>query len=711
MMGAAVVPTAFASTDPLTPEELLAAPVRWPRPSSLEAPVRWTPPTVAAAAAALGLTTVGALLSHLPRDTGEGRTIAGLVPDEVATVVAEVRSIRSRPVRRRGMKPLVEAVVADATGVMQATFFNQPWLEKQYVPGTRLMLAGKFQGGGRFRVNTHARTEEMTAGEGGVAQYPATKGITSTQILAMVREHLPAAADVPEILGARLRVAERLPGVRDAVVAAHQVGGRGNGRMSDHEAGRTRLAFDELLLDQLVQLRLRARAREDQRAAALAEAPTLSARWREELLPFTPTGDQLRAMDEVDADLARERPMQRLLMGEVGSGKTVVAVHAMLRAVEHGAQAALMAPTETLAEQHFATLQALMPGALVPAALLTGSTPAARRREILGRLASGELPLIVGTHALIEDAVVFADLAVAVVDEQHRFGVNQRRALDAKARDGLAPHVLHMTATPIPRTMRLASFGALDVTTLRELPRGRQPIATHVASGERERERAYVRIREELAAGRQAFVVCPLVAESVALQARAATLEYERLRDTEFAEHRVVLLHGQMKSAEKAAAMEAFAAGEADVLVATTVIEVGIDVPNATIMLVEDAERYGISQLHQLRGRVGRGEHASLCLLFGPKESRRLQALAQHSDGFRLAEIDLELRGEGELTGTRQSGLARFAFARLPDDAEILERAHLRALAILDADPELADPDLELLAARLREVEAEPVAG
>jgi ATP-dependent DNA helicase RecG len=689
--------------------------VRWARPSALLAEPKWRPKTVAEAAQSLGLTTVAALLAHLPRDTGEGRTIDGLVPDEVATVVAEVRSIRSRPVRRRGMKPLVQAVVEDGTGRMEATFFNQPWLERQYAPGTRLLLAGKLTGPGRFRVNTHARTDEATAGDPlsgpasggiaasgtrrGVAQYPATKGITSTQILAMVREHLGAAADWPEPLPARLRVAEKLPDVTGALVAAH---------IGDHEGGRARLAFDELLLDQIVQLRLRARARASQQATPLADAPTLSARWRDELLPFTPTGDQLRAMEEVDADLARERPMQRLLMGEVGSGKTVVAVHAMLRAVEHGGQAALMAPTETLAEQHFATLQALMPGDLTPAALLTGSTPAARRREILARLESGELPMIVGTHALIEDTVAFTGLALAVVDEQHRFGVNQRRALDAKAPDGLAPHVLHMTATPIPRTLRLASFGALDVTALRELPKGRRPITTHVVSGERERVRAYERIREELDAGRQAFVVCPLVAESEALQARAATLEYERLRDTEFKDYRVVLLHGQMKSAEKAAAMESFADGVADVLVATTVIEVGIDVPNATVMLVEDAERYGISQLHQLRGRVGRGEHKSLCLLFGPKESRRLRALSEHSDGFRLAEIDLELRGEGELTGTRQSGLARFAFARLPEDAALLERAHARATLLLD---ELDDPDLALLRTQLDAIETDPVAG
>jgi ATP-dependent DNA helicase RecG len=436
----------------------------------------------------------------------------------------------------------------------------------------------------------------------------------------------------------------------------------------------------------------------------------VSRHWREELLPFTPTADQLAAIADVDSDLALARPMQRLLMGEVGSGKTVVAVHAMLRAVEHGMQAALMAPTETLAEQHFATLQALMPGTMVPAALLTGSTPAGRRKQILARLAEGSLGLVVGTHALIEDTVEFANLAVAVVDEQHRFGVRQRAALDAKAPGALAPHVLHMTATPIPRTLRLSSFGALDVTTLRELPKGRQPISTVVCSTDAARARAYARIREELQAGRQAYVVCPLVAESEVLQARAATEEFERLRTTEFADFGVELLHGQMRPAEKAAAMARFGSGEADVLVATTVIEVGIDVPNAAVMLVEDAERYGISQLHQLRGRVGRGEHASLCLLFGPADSRRLKALEEHSDGFRLAEIDLELRGEGELTGTRQSGLARHAFARLPDDAAILERAHARAVALLVADPHLEAPELALLTDAVARAEADPVA-
>ena len=686
-------PTAFATSDPLTDEALRAVPPRHPRPSRLAEPLKVSPPKAAAAAERLGLLTVGDLLEHLPRDRGSASTLIDLAPGETATVVVEVRSISSRPVRRRGMRPLVEAVVADATGTVKATFFNQPWLERKYRPGTRLLLQGKYEARNRFRVQFHAESgEAVGAAESEVATYPATDGLSSTQILALVREQRGAARDALEPLPARLRVHERLPDRPAALDAAH---------FGDHDGGRRRLAYDELLLVQIALLRRRARRREGARAAALDAPGDLTARWLSASLPFEPTGDQRRAMDAVDTELALDRPMQRLLMGEVGSGKTVVALYAMLRAVESGAQAALMAPTETLAEQHFATLQALMPGALVQAALLTGSTPAGRRADLLGKLATGELKLLVGTHALIEEAVEFDRLAVVVVDEQHRFGVNQRRALDRKAPASLAPHVLHMTATPIPRTLALTAYGDLDVTVLRELPAGRRPIHTHVCATENERARAYERIREELRAGRQAFVVCPLVEESEALQARAATAEYERLRTGELRDFEVVLLHGQMRPREKQEAMAAFAAGSADVLVATTVVEVGIDVPNASVMLVEDAERYGISQLHQLRGRIGRGEHESLCLLFGPKESARLRALGAHHDGFKLAEIDLELRGEGEMLGTRQSGIQAFRFARLPEDVELLERARMRARTILDADPELREPEHALLAEAL----------
>jgi ATP-dependent DNA helicase RecG len=692
-----VAPRAFASAELLDPAALAAAPVRLPRPSQLAEPLAVTPARAAEAAEALGLRTVGDLLEHLPRDTGEARTVAALVPGETATVLVEVRSITSRPVRRRGMKPLVEATVADPTGVTKATFFNQPWLERRYRPGTRLMLQGSYQGRNRFRVSTHAVTTEVAATEGAVAQYPATKGITSTEIASLVREHRDALSDVVEPLPGLLRARERLADRPAALTAEHFPHDA-----DEAEGARRRLAFEELLLHQLTVLRRKARRTGGVAAESLDARPTLTERWLAESLPFTPTGDQRAAIETITADLERDRPMQRLLMGEVGSGKTVVAVHAMLRAVEHGHQAALMAPTETLAEQHFATLASLMPGELVATALLTGSTPAARRAGVLAKLATGELQLVVGTHALIEDAVEFDRLAVVVVDEQHRFGVRQRVALDAKAPPGLGPHVLHMTATPIPRTLALTAFGDLDVTALRELPAGRQPIATHVATGERERERAYERIREELRAGRQAFVVCPLVAESEALQARAATKEFERLARTEFRDFEVVLLHGQMRPREKQAAMAAFAAGGADVLVATSVIEVGIDVPNATVMVVEDADRYGISQLHQLRGRVGRGEHPSLCLLFGPKDSPRLRALAEHDDGFRLAEIDLELRGEGEIIGTRQHGATQFRVARLPEDAALLRAAHDHAERILRADPELGTPEHALLAAALQ---------
>ncbi|MBS1870487.1 MAG: ATP-dependent DNA helicase RecG [Actinobacteria bacterium] len=700
-MAAPSMPLQFASAEPAGAAEIAGAPVHLPRPSRLERPLPGDlGPRAARALDTLGLHTVGDLLEHLPRARGEARTIATLQRGETATLLVEVRTITSKPVRRRGMKPRVEATVADHTGSTRVSFFNQPWLVQRYPPATRLLLTVRTDPQGRISVTAHAPTDLHVAAEAQVAQYPASEGIDSTRILALVQEHRDAIADTLEPLPAAIRAQERLPDRPAALSALHFPGSEG-----DPEGGRRRLAFDELLLTQLALLRRRARRERAAKAPPLDAQRTLTERWLTTGLPFALTDDQANALADIDQDLARRHPMQRLLMGEVGSGKTVIALFALLRAVEQGWQGALMAPTETLAEQHFATIQALMPGEAVPAALLTGSTTAARRADVLGKLASGELSLVVGTHALIEPDVRFARLGVAVVDEQHRFGVRQRAALDAKGPadpgggDRLTPHVLHMTATPIPRTLALVQYGDLEQTVLKQLPRGRQPIETYVASGERERTRAYERIREELRAGRQAFVVCPLVEESEALQAKAARAEFERLRDSEFKDFRVVLMHGQLRPREKQEAMAAFAAGGADVLVATSVIEVGIDVPNATVMLVEDAERYGISQLHQLRGRIGRGRHPSLCLLFGAKDSARLKALAAHRDGFELAQIDLRLRKEGELIGgVRQHGLQQFRIAQLPDDELLLDRARRRAEAILHADPELERPEHALLA-------------
>src|ERR1700733_14417468 len=548
--------TAFASPEPLDEPDLRDAPVRYPRPSKLEAKLSVNGAKAQRAAETLGLVTIEDLLLHLPRDRRDARAVAELIPGESATVVVQVRNISSRSVRRRGMRPLVEATVADDTGAMKATFFNQPWLEQRYPVGTRLALHGKFEARQRFRGQAHARTGDAVGGLGNpqpaVAHYPATEGLTSTQILALVNEHRGAFADLIEPLPAALRVRERLPDRVAAVVAAHFA-------QSDEtvEIARRRLAFDELVLVQLALLRRRRARRAAGAAPVLDSEHELTARWLADMLPFALTGDQERAVRAVDEDLARSQPMQRLLMGEVGSGKTVVALYTLLRAVEHGYQGALMAPTETLAEQHFATIQRLMPGSVVPIRLLTGSTPGRRRTDLLSKLDSGELPLIVGTHALIEDSVRFARLGVAVVDEQHRFGVRQRAALDGRGDVAPArperPHVLHMTATPIPRTLALAGYGDLDQTLFQELPAGRRPISTFGCASAGERERAYDRIRGELLGGRQAFVVCPLVEESELLQARAATAEFERLSSGEFRDFEVVLVHGQLRPAAKQA--------------------------------------------------------------------------------------------------------------------------------------------------------------
>jgi ATP-dependent DNA helicase RecG len=682
------VPRALGSGEQLERELLFNAPLKTlPRPSILDAPItklRGAGPKLSAAAGEMGIASLGDLLRHLPhgyRDRAEPVRLAELRLGEEATVEVKVVSAKVRPTRRRRLT-ILEAQISDSSGKAKAVWFNRAWLADRLQPGTRLLLHGKLEKRG-FNVSEHEfldSSEEAGLHTTGIVPvHPASERLRPQRIREWAWQTIPQARHAVEPVPGRLRRELRLAGAEDALVASHFP-------PDEHaaEAARERLAFEELFLYQAALVSRRGRRISGDRGVPLAERGARVDAWVDSL-PFELTGDQRRAIGEVDEDLVREQPMQRLLMGEVGSGKTVVCVYAMLRAIEAGHQAALMAPTETLAEQHFRTLETLLASEPVPANLLTSATPGARRRELLGSLAGGQPQLVVGTHALIEEAVEFSSLAVAVVDEQHRFGVRQRSALDAKGPDGRLPHVLHMTATPIPRTLSLTAYGDLDTTALRELPAGRQPITTRVVD-EESRPAAYEFIRARLREGRQAFVVCPLVADSEAVQAKAAEAEAKRLAATELRDFRVALLHGQMSSEQKARAMDAFASGVADVLVATTVVEVGIDVPNATVMLVEGAERFGLSQLHQLRGRVGRGEHASFCILFGDPESdaarARLDAIAEQGDGFALAEVDLSIRGEGEILGTRQHGLPRFRAATLPEDTALLFEARRRVLEL-----------------------------
>jgi ATP-dependent DNA helicase RecG len=690
------VTRSFAGARDLDRAALLDAPVHWPRPSVLDvglSALKGIGPKTAEAAAAAGIRTVGDLLYRVPRRHRDLRIrqLAALGPGETATVQVEVLGSQPRPFRR-GRLRMVSVKVGDETSHVRATWFNQPWIASKLVPGTELLLTGKYSGRG-FAVREWDLVSEPqnSPSEGLVPLHPATEALPPQKIREWIEQVVALAPNAIEGLPSELRARRRLAGMADALRAVHFPE-----TIDEVDEARERLGFEELFLHQALLATRKRTHRAARPAPRFGKPGDLVGRWLESL-PFEPTGDQLKAFDEIEGDLDSGEPMQRLLMGEVGSGKTVVALYSMLRALEAGYQAVLMAPTETLAEQHAITLGRLLAEEATPFALLTGSTPAPRRREALDRLASGELGLLVGTHALIEPTVRFARLGLCVVDEQHRFGVSQRRALDEKGVEGMWPHVLHMTATPIPRTLSLTAYGDLDTTTLHELPAGRQPVTTHLVA-EEQRGEAFEFLRRQLREGRQAFVVCPLVTESEKQPGKAAEVEAERLRAGELREFRVGLLHGQMPSAEKAEAMRAFAAHETDVLVSTTVIEVGIDVANATVMIIEGAERFGVSQLHQLRGRVGRGEHPSQCLLFaeeaGELAQQRLQALVGTGDGFKLAEIDLELRGEGEILGTRQSGLPRFAVAKLPEDGPKLVEARREVQDLLRRHGSLSDPAL-----------------
>ena len=683
---------------------MLAAQWRSPRASRLASALEIKGPKATAGAQSLGLMTVGDLLWHLPNRhefRGDVKQISELKSGEDASVAVVVRSAEVRKAWKRRGLTLTVARVADETGPLEAVWFNQPWIAKQLSAGTQLVMHGRYEGKGRFRVSDH----ELGGAESGdgttlgvIPVHPAADGLTAKRIREMVAGVRSQINELSDPLPAATTAALRLAPLPDAVDVIHFPVDQ-----DQFEVARRRLAFDELLMLQLDLLRRR-QVRELSGRSPVLDGPTeLTAAWANDL-PFELTGDQRAAIEVIDTDLAGVRPMQRLLMGEVGSGKTAVALHALLRTLECGGQALLMAPTETLAIQHMRSIESLLAGRALPVELLTGSTGAAARRETLARLASGELSILVGTHALLEPDVVAPGLALCVVDEQHRFGVRQREKLVNRRQDGVLPHVLHMTATPIPRTLALAAYGDLDVTTLKELPPGRAPVETHIVAGEASRKRAYERIHEEVASGNRAFVVCPLVESSEALDARAATEEFQRLAAGPLAGLSLGLLHGKMTPTEKDSAMRAFAAGETEVLVSTTVIEVGIDVPQATVMLVENAERFGLAQLHQLRGRIGRGSQPGLCLLCGPKDARRLVAMTESRDGFELAQLDLELRGEGELTGVRQSGLPSLRAASLPADLELLELAHRVAGELLDGDGGLEGPVGALLALELDQI-------
>ena len=670
------------------------APEAWPSPRGRPRPERLSlplsslagiGPTLTRRLAKLGLRTFHDALRYRPRryeTPVPNRPIADLFSGEEVAIAGTVhRATTQRPRRRLS---LVKARVRDGSGEITAVWFNQPWLAEKLQPGTQVRLRGELKRG-EFTVKTYDLNGVSETADFAPV-YPASEEVSVKKLREVVGNVLPHARDWADAIPADVKARWRLPLLPDALWALHRP------RDPDEaERGRRRLAFDELLALQVGLLR-RGRGQEELRARPLGAPGDLIERYRA-TLPFRLTEHQERAIAQIDADLAAERPMQRLLQGDVGSGKTVVALYALLRAVEAGYQGALMAPTETLAEQHLLTVEDLLRELEIRCVLLTSALPTAEHAAARTAIASGDAQIAVGTHALIQEAVEFRELAVAVVDEQHRFGVEQRKALA----EGRAPHVLHMTATPIPRTLALTVYGDLQVSEIAKPPAGRKPVVTAWIQEERSAE-AYTRLRGHLEAGRQAYVVCPLVSESETLEARAAEQEAERLQRAELRGLRVGCIHGRLRPADRRALMARFKARELDVLVATTVIEVGVDVPNATIMIIQEADRFGLAQLHQLRGRVGRGAEQSYCLLVSRAKEEltdsalaRLEALVATGDGFELAEVDLEIRGGGQLLGTRQSGATDLAFTRLRADRTLLERARDEAGKLLDYEGPLND--------------------
>ena len=641
----------------------------------------------------LGIATAGDLLHHVPARYEDASTVRPIASVEVGMDVTVLGRVVSKGIlpTRKGLR-IFQAVVQDDTGLLEVSWPGQPFLDRTIQPNDVLLLTGpvRFYHGRQLqpRELVHLGTDDPGMAGGRVlAVYPATEGITARQLRGLVAQHLEALLPlVQDHLPPAWREAAGVAPLAEALRMVHQPA-----TLAEAVRGRDRLAFDELLFVQLLHRRANALAREPRRGIVFTARRTLTTRLRE-TLPYALTGAQVRALREIAGDMCAGHRMHRLLQGDVGSGKTVVGLFAALLALENGYQAALMAPTELLAEQHARTLERLLgPLGLAPV-LVTGTLPAAERRRVDARLASDEPLVAVGTHALVQERTRFGRLGLAIIDEQHRFGVEQRAALGAK---GDAPDILLMSATPIPRSLALTLHGDLDVSVLDERPPGRRPV-TSALRPESARARVWQFLEAQLAKGRQAYVVYPVIEASEKRDLKDATSMHATLAAGPFAGRRVALLHGRVPVAERDATMRAFRDGAVDVLVATTVIEVGIDVPNATVMLIEHPERFGLSQLHQLRGRVGRGAEESFCVLLGDVGAdahERLSLFVATEDGFEIARADLRLRGMGDLFGARQSGEATFRVADPLRDEALLLRAQAVAQRALAADPELARPE------------------
>jgi ATP-dependent DNA helicase RecG len=653
-----------------------------------------------------GLSTIEDLLYRFPtryEDRGHFQTIASLKPGVAAAVAGEVLSCGVRPTRRPRFR-IFEMLVRDLTGSLRAVWFNQPFLNDVFHPHQRVILFGKLEvtshglqmQNPQYELLTEEADDQAPPDTEGtlhtgriVPIYEKTGQLTAKMQRAIVHQALQTLPEeLPDPLPPAVRERQQLIDRRTALQQVHfPSSGVSVDQLNAFQSpAHRRLIFEEFFLFQLgiVLRKRRANAERKPRAVVVTDTTRDAVR---AVLPFKLTGDQKTAIREIVTDMQRPQPMNRLLQGDVGSGKTIVALMAALVAMENGLQVAFMAPTEILAEQHFFNIRRLLERSRFRVALLTGATPARRRRETIAELAGGSIQMVIGTHALVQEEVAFRELGLAIIDEQHRFGVLQRATLRAK---GLHPDVLVMTATPIPRTLALTTYGDLDVSVIREMPPGRQPIST-TARPESRRDEIYAFVRRQLDEGRQAYIIYPLVEESAKVDLKAATEMADHLSQDVFPEYRVALLHGRMKQDAKDRVMGAFVRGEFQILVSTTVVEVGVDVANATMMVVEHAERFGLSQLHQLRGRVGRGAHKSYCVLLyqsplSDQGRERLKALTETTDGFEIAERDLALRGPGDFFGTRQSGIPTLRVGDLVRDHQLMEAARREAVAALD-DP------------------------